>query len=164
MGRAVETNIISTIGDGMGARVPAPAALTDLPRAVADAVVLLDENVGPVRQVHPSKRTRCPAAGVSEAPLRYQAGFMTVPPPVGYTWLHGLKGGRMIHVGAVDAPVAQCGGSACRARCGAACAGGAGIEGQFGSIALSRVFSSALWRHRPPGYARELDPRDRHPG
>ena len=24
----------------------------------------------------------------------------------GYTWLHGLKGGRMVHVGAVDAPVA----------------------------------------------------------
>ncbi len=23
----------------------------------------------------------------------------------GYTWLHGVKGGRMIHVGAVDAPV-----------------------------------------------------------
>jgi len=23
----------------------------------------------------------------------------------GYTWLHGLKGGRMVHVGAVDAPV-----------------------------------------------------------
>src|SRR5262249_41420888 len=23
----------------------------------------------------------------------------------GYTWLHGVKGGRMVHVGAVDAPV-----------------------------------------------------------
>jgi DNA modification methylase len=27
-------------------------------------------------------------------------------PVNGYTWLHGLKGGRMVHVGAVDAPVA----------------------------------------------------------
>jgi len=26
-------------------------------------------------------------------------------PIIGYTWLHGLKGGRMIHVGAVDVPV-----------------------------------------------------------
>ena len=25
----------------------------------------------------------------------------------GYAWLHGLKGGRMVHVGAVDAPVAM---------------------------------------------------------
>ena len=23
----------------------------------------------------------------------------------GYTWLHGVKAGRMVHVGAVDAPV-----------------------------------------------------------
>src|SRR5207244_6573455 len=23
----------------------------------------------------------------------------------GYTWLHGIKGGRMVHVGTVDAPV-----------------------------------------------------------
>jgi DNA modification methylase len=27
-------------------------------------------------------------------------------PVSGYTWLHGLKGGRMVHVGAVDAPIA----------------------------------------------------------
>jgi DNA modification methylase len=27
-------------------------------------------------------------------------------PIAGYTWLHGLKAGRMVHVGAVDAPVA----------------------------------------------------------
>ena len=27
-------------------------------------------------------------------------------PIAGYTWLHGLKSGRMVHVGAVDAPVA----------------------------------------------------------
>ena len=26
-------------------------------------------------------------------------------PVLGYTWLHGLKGGRMVHVGTVDAPV-----------------------------------------------------------
>jgi DNA modification methylase len=26
-------------------------------------------------------------------------------PVAGYTWLHGLKGGRMVHVGTVDAPV-----------------------------------------------------------
>jgi DNA modification methylase len=26
-------------------------------------------------------------------------------PIIGYTWLHGVKGGRMVHVGAVDAPV-----------------------------------------------------------
>ena len=26
-------------------------------------------------------------------------------PVTGYTWLHGLKGGRMVHVGTVDAPV-----------------------------------------------------------
>jgi adenine-specific DNA-methyltransferase len=26
-------------------------------------------------------------------------------PLTGYTWLHGVKGGRMIHIGAVDAPV-----------------------------------------------------------
>jgi len=63
----METNSISTIADAMGARVPAPAALTDLPGAVG----LVDENVGTVRQVHLSKRTRCPAAGVSEVPVRY---------------------------------------------------------------------------------------------
>ncbi|MXX84457.1 MAG: site-specific DNA-methyltransferase, partial [Chloroflexi bacterium] len=28
-------------------------------------------------------------------------------PVAGYTWLHGAKGGRMVHVGAVDSPVAQ---------------------------------------------------------
>ena len=24
----------------------------------------------------------------------------------GYTWLHGIKGGRLVHVGSVDAPIA----------------------------------------------------------
>jgi hypothetical protein len=26
-------------------------------------------------------------------------------PVTGYTWLHGLRGGRMVHVGSVDAPI-----------------------------------------------------------
>jgi adenine specific DNA methylase Mod len=49
--------------------------------------------------------------GVEEAAARQRAyvefilSLYHARPLSGYTWLHGIKGGRMVHVGAVDAPV-----------------------------------------------------------
>ncbi|MCC7352674.1 MAG: site-specific DNA-methyltransferase, partial [Anaerolineae bacterium] len=36
---------------------------------------------------------------------RFLLDLYKARPITGYTWLHGLKGGRMVHVGAVDSPV-----------------------------------------------------------
>ena len=41
----------------------------------------------------------------AEAYRRFILDLYTATPITGYTWLHGLKGGRMVHVGAVDSPV-----------------------------------------------------------
>jgi len=44
----------------------------------------------------------------AEAVARYRRFILELyhaRPITGYTWLHGLKAGRMVHVGAVDAPV-----------------------------------------------------------
>ena len=40
-----------------------------------------------------------------EAYRRFILDLYKATPVTGYTWLHGLKGGRMVHVGAVDSPV-----------------------------------------------------------
>ncbi len=45
------------------------------------------------------------AAGVVAQYRRFILEPYGARPITGYTWLHGLKGGRMVHVGAVDAPV-----------------------------------------------------------
>ena len=37
--------------------------------------------------------------------VRFILGLYQAKPLNGYSWLHGVKGGRMVHVGAVDAPV-----------------------------------------------------------
>jgi hypothetical protein len=37
--------------------------------------------------------------------IKFIVKLALAAPLSGYTWLHGVKGGRMIHVGAVDAPV-----------------------------------------------------------
>jgi hypothetical protein len=46
------------------------------------------------------------AAERQRAYIDFILKLASATPIKGYTWLHGLKGGRMIHVGAVDAPVA----------------------------------------------------------
>lgn len=38
---------------------------------------------------------------------RFILDLYRATPVTGYTWLHGAKGGRMVHVGAVDAPVTR---------------------------------------------------------
>jgi adenine-specific DNA-methyltransferase len=37
--------------------------------------------------------------------IQFILGLYQAKPLNGYSWLHGVKGGRMVHVGAVDAPV-----------------------------------------------------------
>lgn len=58
-------------------------------------------------QVFKSKKSEI--SGEREARQREYVDFILklyqAKPIHGYAWLHGLKGGRMIHVGAVDAPV-----------------------------------------------------------
>jgi len=44
-------------------------------------------------------------AGVQRAYTEFILRLYGARPISGYTWLHGLKGGRMAHVGAVDAPI-----------------------------------------------------------
>ena len=41
--------------------------------------------------------------------LRYRNFILQLynaTPIDGYTWIHGIKGGRLVHVGSVDAPIA----------------------------------------------------------
>jgi adenine-specific DNA-methyltransferase len=45
------------------------------------------------------------AAARQRAYIEFIIKLANATPIHGYTWLHGVKGGRMIHVGAVDAPV-----------------------------------------------------------
>ncbi len=45
------------------------------------------------------------AAGVAAQYRRFILELYHARPIQGYTWLHGLKSGRMVHVGAVDAPI-----------------------------------------------------------
>jgi SAM-dependent methyltransferase len=45
------------------------------------------------------------AAAVMDAYRRFILDLYGARPISGYAWLHGIKGGRMVHVGAVDAPV-----------------------------------------------------------
>jgi adenine-specific DNA-methyltransferase len=44
-------------------------------------------------------------AAVHQAYLRFMLGLYKAQPITGYNWLHGLKNGRMVHVGAVDSPI-----------------------------------------------------------
>ncbi len=46
------------------------------------------------------------SASVQRAYTDFILGLYSARAIGGYTWLHGLKGGRMVHVGAVDAPIA----------------------------------------------------------
>ncbi len=41
----------------------------------------------------------------AEAYRRFVLDLFKATPITGYAWLHGLKGGRMVHIGAVDSPV-----------------------------------------------------------
>jgi len=45
------------------------------------------------------------AAEVTQQYRRFILELYHARPIQGYVWLHGLKGGRMVHVGAVDAPI-----------------------------------------------------------
>jgi adenine-specific DNA-methyltransferase len=45
------------------------------------------------------------AAEVTQQYRRFILELYHARPIQGYTWLHGLKNGRMVHVGAVDAPI-----------------------------------------------------------
>ena len=45
------------------------------------------------------------AANRQRAYIEFILKLAQATPIKGYTWLHGVKGGRMVHVGAVDAPV-----------------------------------------------------------
>ena len=45
------------------------------------------------------------AAERQRAYIEFILKLANATPIKGYTWLHGVKGGRMVHVGAVDAPV-----------------------------------------------------------
>jgi len=45
------------------------------------------------------------AAEVAAQYRRFILELYNARPIQGYSWLHGLKGGRMVHVGAVDAPI-----------------------------------------------------------
>jgi adenine-specific DNA-methyltransferase len=45
------------------------------------------------------------AAARQRAYIEFILKLANATPLNGYTWLHGVKGGRMVHVGAVDAPV-----------------------------------------------------------
>ncbi len=45
------------------------------------------------------------AAARKQAYIQFILKLYHARPISGYTWLHGLKGGRMVHVGSVDAPV-----------------------------------------------------------
>jgi hypothetical protein len=45
------------------------------------------------------------AAARQRAYVEFILKLAQATPLKGYTWLHGVKGGRMVHVGAVDAPV-----------------------------------------------------------
>ena len=45
------------------------------------------------------------AAARQRAYVEFILKLAQAAPLNGYTWLHGVKGGRMVHVGAVDAPV-----------------------------------------------------------
>lgn len=47
------------------------------------------------------------AAGVVAQYRRFILELYDVRPIEGYTWLHGLKRGRMVHIGAVDSPVSE---------------------------------------------------------
>jgi adenine-specific DNA-methyltransferase len=46
-----------------------------------------------------------PAAARTAAYRKFILGLYHAQPVAGYTWLHGVKGGRMVHVGTVDTPV-----------------------------------------------------------
>lgn len=45
-------------------------------------------------------------AAAQRAYIDFILKLYSARPVSGYTWLHGLRGGRMVHVGAVDAPIA----------------------------------------------------------
>jgi adenine-specific DNA-methyltransferase len=47
------------------------------------------------------------AAARQRAYIEFILNLAQATPLKGYTWLHGVKGGRMVHVGAVDAPVSM---------------------------------------------------------
>jgi DNA modification methylase len=47
------------------------------------------------------------AAARQRAYIEFVLKLAQATPLNGYTWLHGVKGGRMIHVGAVDAPISM---------------------------------------------------------
>jgi adenine-specific DNA-methyltransferase len=44
-------------------------------------------------------------AALQQAYIGFILKLYKAQPITGYTWLHGLRGGRMVHVGAVDAPI-----------------------------------------------------------
>ena len=46
-----------------------------------------------------------PAAAVHQAYINFILQLYHARPITGYMWLHGVRNGRMVHVGAVDAPV-----------------------------------------------------------
>jgi adenine-specific DNA-methyltransferase len=46
-----------------------------------------------------------PAAARTAAYRKFILGLYHAQPVAGYTWLHGVKGGRMVHVGTVDTPI-----------------------------------------------------------
>ena len=45
-------------------------------------------------------------AALQQAYIGFILKLYKAQPITGYTWLHGIRGGRMVHVGAVDAPIA----------------------------------------------------------
>ena len=52
------------------------------------------------------RRTETPDSGKRQrAYIDFILKLYHATPLNGYTWLHGVKGGRMVHVGGVDAPV-----------------------------------------------------------
>jgi len=46
-----------------------------------------------------------PSAAVHQAYINFILQLYHARPITGYVWLHGVKNGRMVHVGAVDAPI-----------------------------------------------------------
>ncbi len=46
-----------------------------------------------------------PSAAVHQAYINFILQLYHARPITGYVWLHGVKSGRMVHVGAVDAPI-----------------------------------------------------------
>ncbi len=53
----------------------------------------------------PSAVSDQPAAAVHQAYINFILQLYHARPITGYMWLHGVRNGRMVHVGAVDAPV-----------------------------------------------------------